>query len=54
MDKRERNPMVHLANSINRSMVGDLNGLASSGCFTKIITLIILFAGLFIYARCSN
>ena len=47
----ERNPMINLSDSVNRSMFGDLNALGN-GCLTKIIIFIILI-GLFILSRCS-
>ncbi|HJF30351.1 MAG TPA: hypothetical protein K8V56_01065 [Sporosarcina psychrophila] len=52
-DKRERNPMINLADSVNRSMVGDPSALGNSGCLTKIIALVIIVFGLFILSRCS-
>lgn len=50
----ERNPMINLADSINRSMVGDPSALGNGGCLTKIIALVIIVIGLLILSRCSS
>lgn len=50
----KRNPMINLADSINRSMVGDPSALAKGGCLTNIITIVIIVIGLFILSKCSN
>lgn len=49
----KRNPLSNIADSVNRSMVGDPSALASGGCLTKIITLVIVIIGLFVLSRCS-
>ncbi|WP_078380496.1 DUF6366 family protein [Sutcliffiella halmapala] len=49
----KKNPMANFADSTNRSTVGDLNGIARSGCLTKMIILGLLFIiGLFL-SYCS-
>lgn len=50
----DKNKMIHLSDSINKSMVGDPNALKESGCLTKIIFLIIIIAGLVIYSLFFN
>lgn len=47
LDKRQkeewkRNPIINLADSINRSMVGDLGAFAKNGCLTNILGLVII------------
>ncbi|WP_449536362.1 DUF6366 family protein [Ferdinandcohnia sp. Marseille-Q9671] len=49
----KRNPLSNLADSVNRSMVGDPSTIAKSGCLTKVITLVIVIIGLFVLSRCS-
>lgn len=49
----EKNPMINLSDSVNRSMFGDLNALGNVGCLTKVIILAIIVIGLFILSRCS-
>ncbi|SDL04941.1 hypothetical protein [Natronincola ferrireducens] len=58
-DKRKieeytKNPMINLADSINRSMIGDLNGLTKGGFVNKLITTIIIIGILFLFSRGSN
>jgi hypothetical protein len=40
--------MINLADSINRSKIGDLGELIKGGCFTKIITTVIIIGILFL------
>ncbi|WP_028991118.1 DUF6366 family protein [Thermacetogenium phaeum] len=42
IEEYKKNPMINLADSINRSMVGDLAGLTKGGCLTRIITTAII------------
>ncbi|MBS4207206.1 hypothetical protein KHA95_03915 [Bacillus sp. FJAT-50079] len=51
--KTEKNPMIDFADSVNRSMVGDLSALGNGGGLTKIITLVIIIIALFILSRYS-
>ena len=53
VNEYQKNPMTNFADSINRTIVGDLEGLTKGGCLTRIITAIILIGGLFILSRCS-
>jgi len=48
------NPMSNLADSVNRSMVGDPSEITKGGCLTKILTLVIVVIGLFFLSRLSN
>ncbi|WP_249316575.1 hypothetical protein [Bacillus sp. FJAT-50079] len=45
--------MIDFADSVNRSMVGDLSALGNGGGLTKIITLVIIIIALFILSRYS-
>ncbi len=60
LDKRQqkewkRNPMINLADSINRSMVGDLRAFVKNGCLTNILVLvIIIIIGIFLFSKCAN
>jgi hypothetical protein len=49
----KRNLMSNLADSVNRSLVGDPSSLVKGGCLTKIITLVIIVIGFLILSRCS-
>jgi hypothetical protein len=50
IEEYKKNPMINLADSINRSMVGDLAGLTKGGCLTRIITTdIILIIGTLLF-----
>ena len=54
MKEWKRNPMINLADSINRSMVGDPGAFAKNGCLTNILVLFILIIGLFLLSKCAN
>ncbi|MEG6615948.1 hypothetical protein V6C27_05830 [Peptococcaceae bacterium 1198_IL3148] len=54
MEEYKGNSMINLADSINRSMIGDLGGLTKGGCLSKIITAVIIIGMLFFLSRCSN
>ncbi|MCJ8007830.1 hypothetical protein ACFFF5_11825 [Lederbergia wuyishanensis] len=53
LKEHKKNPMINLADSINRSMTGDLHAFSGSGCFSIILTLIIIGGVLLLY-QCSN
>lgn len=54
IDEWKRNPLINLADSVNRSMVGDWSALANGGCLFAIITLVIIIGGgLLLLSRCS-
>lgn len=50
----KRNPSINLADSVNRSIIGDPIALVKNGCLTNIITLVIIVIGLFVLSQCSN
>lgn len=52
--KQERNPMIHLADSINRSMVGDPTALKGNGCLTNILLIVAIIIGFFLISKCTN
>ena len=59
LDKRKiaeykKNPMINFADSINRSMIGDLGELTRGGCLTRIITIVIIIGVLFFLFRYSH
>lgn len=54
IDEYKRNPMINLADSINRSMIGDLGELTKGGYLNKIITTVIVIGILCFLSRCSN
>jgi len=51
---KEKNPLPHFSDSINRSMVGDLTALTNGGCMEKIIFIVIIIIGFLILAKCST
>lgn len=54
IEEYKKHPMINFADSINRSMIGDLGELTKGGCLTKIITAVIIIGVLFFLFRCSN
>ncbi|WP_099467712.1 DUF6366 family protein [Konateibacter massiliensis] len=51
MNEYKKNPMINFSDSINRSIIGDLNNLIKGNFITRIITLIILAAILFLVIK---
>ena len=51
IEEYKKNPMINFADSINRSMIGDLEGLAKGGWLSKIITMVIIIGILFFLFR---
>ncbi|HBC94772.1 MAG TPA: hypothetical protein DCZ10_18210 [Pelotomaculum sp.] len=37
IEEYKKRPMINFADSINRSMIGDLGALSKGGCLTKVI-----------------
>ena len=54
IEEYKKHPMINLADSINRSMIGDLNQLTKGNWLTKIITTVIIIGILFFLSRYSN
>ncbi|MGS0765202.1 DUF6366 family protein [Syntrophomonas curvata] len=54
IEEYKKHPMINFADSINRSMIGDLGELTKGGCLTKIITAVIIIGVLFFLFRCSH
>ena len=54
MEEYKKNPAANLSDSVNRSMMGDLRPVTKGGCFTKIITLIIIIGLFLILSYCSS
>ncbi|MDD4172237.1 MAG: DUF6366 family protein [Syntrophomonas sp.] len=54
IEEYKKNPMINFADSINRSMIGDLGELTKGGCLTKIITAVIIIGILLFLFRCSH
>ena len=44
IEEYKKNPMANLADSINRSMIGEPGELTRGGCLTRIATAVALFA----------
>jgi hypothetical protein len=53
-EEYKKHPMTNFADSINRSMIGDLGELTKGGCLTKIITSVTIIGILFLLFRCSH
>ncbi|TEB04075.1 hypothetical protein Psch_04204 [Pelotomaculum schinkii] len=53
IEEYKKHPMINFADSINRSMIGDLGALSKGGCLTKVIITVIIIGVLFILSRCS-
>ncbi|MBU3179325.1 hypothetical protein [Clostridium estertheticum] len=58
-DKRKiedykKNPMINAADSLNRSMYGDLSQLTKGSCLTRIITTVIIIGISFFLIRYLN
>lgn len=47
IEEYRKNPMINFADSINRSMIGDLGELTKGGWLSKITTTVILIGILF-------
>jgi len=54
IEEYKKHPMINFADSINRSMIGDLGELTKGNCLTKIITAVIIMGVLFFLFRCSH
>jgi len=54
IEKYKKHPMINFADSINRSMIGDLEELTKGGCLTRIIASMIIIGILFFLFRCSH
>lgn len=54
LEEYKKHPMINFSDSINRSKIGELGGLAKGGCLSKIISTIIIIGILFILSRCAS
>ena len=54
IEEYKKNPMINLADSINRAQMGDLSGLTKRGLINTIITIVVIIGILFRISRCSN
>ena len=54
IEEYKKNPMINFADSINRSMIGDLGELTRGSCLTKIITIVIIIGILFFLFLCYH
>ncbi|HHV35693.1 MAG TPA: hypothetical protein GXX59_08990 [Syntrophomonadaceae bacterium] len=59
IEEHKKHPMINFADSINRSMIGDLESLTKGSCLTRIITtanyrnIVFSFSMLLRIARCK-
>jgi hypothetical protein len=53
-EKPKKTPLIELADSINRSMIGNLGALAEGGCLSKIIVLVIIISAMLMFSKCAN
>lgn len=53
IEEYKKHPMSNLADSIDRSQIGNLGDLTKGGCLTRIITTVIIIGVLFIFSQCS-
>ena len=54
IEEYKKNPTINLADSINRSMIGDPGELTRGGCLARVITTVIIIgiiAFLFLYSH---
>lgn len=49
----QRSPIGNHRDAVDRSMFGDLRSLASGGCLTQMVTLLIIVGGILLLAKCS-
>ena len=54
IEEYKKNPMINLADSINRANIGDLGELTKGGFINTIITIVVIIGILFFISRCSN
>lgn len=52
-EEYKKNSMINFADSINRSMIGDLGEITKGSCLTRIITTVIIIGILFFLFECS-
>ncbi|GEM_PF-704982 len=50
----KKNPMINVADSLNRSTYGDLSQLTKGGCLTRIITTVIIIGITFFLTHYLN
>lgn len=53
MEEYKKNPMINLADSINRSMIGEPRELTRGGFLTRIITVAIIIGVFFLLYKLS-
>ncbi|MBX4260404.1 hypothetical protein KTC96_22640 (plasmid) [Clostridium estertheticum] len=53
-EEYKKNPMINVADSLNRSTIGDLSQLTKGGCVTRIITTVIIIGLTVFFTRWLN
>ncbi|GGG02993.1 DUF6366 family protein [Paenibacillus aceti] len=46
LEEYKKNPTINMADSVNRSKIGNLGALTSGGFLTRIITTLVIIGGL--------
>ena len=54
IEEYKKNPMINLADSINRAKMGNLGELTKRGLINTIITIVVIIGILFFLSQCSN
>lgn len=50
-DEYKKNPMINFSDSINRSMIGDLNNLVKGNFIIRVVIIVIISAILFLLIK---
>jgi len=53
-EEYKKKPLTNVADSMNRSMIGDLSQLTKGGCLTRIITTVIIIVIVFFLTHYLN
>ncbi|WP_228101487.1 hypothetical protein [Paenibacillus donghaensis] len=48
MEEYKKKPLINMADSMNRSVIGDMGGLTKGGCLVRVLTMVII-VGLLIF-----
>ncbi|MFU1796759.1 DUF6366 family protein [Paenibacillus azoreducens] len=48
MEEYKKNPLTNMADSMNRSKIGDMGALTKGGCLVRVLTMVII-VGLLIF-----
>ncbi|AKG34346.1 hypothetical protein [Paenibacillus durus] len=49
IEEYKKNPFINFADSINRSVIGDLGALTRGGCLVRIVTTLVIIGGLLVF-----